>query len=272
MTVPSSATDQSPDLEPLIASWTSLPSRGPAARALTVSFCETPYDAASGASDVEQPDRLDVELVGDDAVEAGERRGVVDDHGERGQRQPVAQAGRLAQRRGRRADVTDRVHRGDQRVVRGQLVGRRPVGQVHRAATGQPAPDLLGGQRQQRRGDPADHVEHGVEGVEAPRRCRPRTGRASGGCTSWSARRGTTRVESQAAGDLVVVELVRHRLDVLAALGQQVAVQRVGRRRSTTARRTRCRSRRRWRRGRRSTSCSTAGSSPGAPSRGCPAR
>ena len=49
MTVPSSATDQSPDLEPLIASWTSLPSRGPAARALTVSLWDTPYDAASGA-------------------------------------------------------------------------------------------------------------------------------------------------------------------------------------------------------------------------------
>src|SRR6478735_1465942 len=50
VTVPSSATDQSPDFDPLIASWTSLPRRGPAARALTVSRCETPYDAASGAS------------------------------------------------------------------------------------------------------------------------------------------------------------------------------------------------------------------------------
>ncbi len=49
VTVPSSATDQSPDFEPLMAACTSLPSRGPAARALTVSFCETPYDAASGA-------------------------------------------------------------------------------------------------------------------------------------------------------------------------------------------------------------------------------
>ncbi len=50
VTLPSSATDQSPDFEPLIACCTSLPSRGPAARALTVSRCETPYDAASGAS------------------------------------------------------------------------------------------------------------------------------------------------------------------------------------------------------------------------------
>ena len=50
VTVPSSATDQSPDFEPLMACCTSLPSRGPAARALTVSRCETPYDAASGAS------------------------------------------------------------------------------------------------------------------------------------------------------------------------------------------------------------------------------
>ena len=39
MTVPSSATDQSPDLLPLMAVCTSLPSRGPAARALTTSFC-----------------------------------------------------------------------------------------------------------------------------------------------------------------------------------------------------------------------------------------
>ena len=51
VTVPSSATDQSPDFEPLIAAWTSLPSRGPAARALTVSRCSTPYDAASGDSE-----------------------------------------------------------------------------------------------------------------------------------------------------------------------------------------------------------------------------
>ena len=48
MTVPSSATDQSPDFDALIAVCTSLPSRGPAARALTVSRRDTPYVAASG--------------------------------------------------------------------------------------------------------------------------------------------------------------------------------------------------------------------------------
>ena len=51
VTVPSAATDQSPDFEPLMAVCTSLPSRGPAARALTLSRCSTPYDAASADSD-----------------------------------------------------------------------------------------------------------------------------------------------------------------------------------------------------------------------------
>ena len=50
VTVPSSATDQSPDFEPWIAACTSLPRRGPAARALTDSRWDTPYAAASGAS------------------------------------------------------------------------------------------------------------------------------------------------------------------------------------------------------------------------------
>ena len=73
VTVPSSATDQSPVFEPLIASWTSLPSRGPAARALTVSRCSTPYDAASGASSVEHGrPALRLSSSATSCVEAGE--------------------------------------------------------------------------------------------------------------------------------------------------------------------------------------------------------
>ena len=52
LTPPSGLTtaSQSPDFDALIAVCTSLPSRGPAARALTVSRWETPYAAASGES------------------------------------------------------------------------------------------------------------------------------------------------------------------------------------------------------------------------------
>ena len=122
MTVPSSATDQSPDFEPLMACCTSLPSRGPAARALTVSRCETPYDAASGASAASSRTAFtftsSATIDSKPASAAGSATTTVSDD----ERQPVAQAAGLAQRGRGRADLADLVHRGDQRVVGGQLV------------------------------------------------------------------------------------------------------------------------------------------------------
>ena len=173
---------------------TSRPSRGPAARALTVSRCSTAYAAAASEPASHQAYLLDVELVGEDRLEAAQRGDVVDDHGERRERQPGAQRVGLAQRQPGRGHVAHLVHRGDERVVGRQRVGLRPVGEVHRPLAGQPAPDLLGHQRHQRGGHPADRLQDRPEGVErldaALARRSPRTGRASGGCTSWSARRG----------------------------------------------------------------------------------
>ena len=50
VTTPASLTDQSPDLEPLMACWTFLPRRGPAARALTTSFCSMPNSSGEALS------------------------------------------------------------------------------------------------------------------------------------------------------------------------------------------------------------------------------
>ena len=50
VTTPSAETDQSPVLLPRMAVWTSLPSRGPAARALTVSRWVTPKSASLAVS------------------------------------------------------------------------------------------------------------------------------------------------------------------------------------------------------------------------------
>ena len=64
----------------------------------------------------------------------------------------------LAHRRRRAAHVADEVHRRDQGRALGQVGTRRPVGEVHAALAGETAVDVLGRQRQQRRGDLAQRV------------------------------------------------------------------------------------------------------------------
>ena len=192
VTVPSSATDQSPDFEPLIASCTSLPSRGPAARALTVSFCSTPYAAASSDSAASSRTSLTLTSSRTIALEAGQRGRVGHDDGQRRERQPVAQVAGLAQRRRRRADLADLVHRGDQGIVGRQLVDAAA------SRRGAPSGRRSGRARPPRSSAASAETSPGRR-PRAPCRacrrrpgCRPRSGRASGGCTSSSARRGTT--------------------------------------------------------------------------------
>ena len=55
---------------------------------------------------------------------------------------------------------------GDQFGVGGQVAGLRPVGQVHGPLAGDAAPDHLGDQREQRRRQPAGHLQHGVQRVD----------------------------------------------------------------------------------------------------------
>ncbi len=82
------------------------------------------------------------------------------------QRQAHPQLLGLAQRGRRRAHVAHLVHGRHQVGVGGHLAGLRPVGQMHRPLAGDAAPDHLGGQRQQRRGQPGGHLQHGVQGVD----------------------------------------------------------------------------------------------------------
>ena len=118
----------------------------------------------------------------------------------------------------------------------GRAVRIGPVGEVHRPAAGQAAPDLLGRERQQWGDGPGDDLQRGVEGVE--RRGRRRAQRVVGvpepvsraadvpvGQHVEEPAHGVARI-----GDLVGVQLGLDRLDELAQLGQQVAVEHVRRR------------------------------------------
>ena len=219
----------------------------------------------------EQPDLLDVDLVADDRLEAGQRGRVVDDDGQRRQRQPVAQVARPCAARTPRSRP------------RGPGPSRRPG--RRRPAARRPAasrPGAPSGRRSARARPPRSSAASAAPSPgrrpRAPCRacrrrpgCRPRSGPASAGCTSWSARRGTTgsrRTRRRRRTRRATSSSPRRSRGTWPA-GSGPA----GRwRRSTPTRRTPAPRRRRWRRAGRSTSCSTAGSAPGAPSRGCPAR
>ncbi len=118
-------------------------------------------------------------------------------------------------------------------MVARQLRGVRPVGQVHRAAAGEAAPDLLGDQRQQRRAGAGDDLEAGVERVE---RLRGRLAVGPAGVPEALPRAADVpvrqHVQEAAHGlaggrDVIRVHLLLHRLHELPQLGQQVAVEQV---------------------------------------------
>ena len=127
-------------------------------------------DAVVGGRDlvrVHQRDGLEVQLVRDDLLErARERLRPGHGHGHAGERLAHAQAAGLAQRGARGADGARALHGGEQSLVPREQGGVRPVGQVHRATAGEPAPDLLGDERQQRGGHAAHGLEARVEHVE----------------------------------------------------------------------------------------------------------
>ena len=198
-----------------------------------------------GRVDIEQGDRLDVELVGDDRRERLERRRVGRHHGQSGQRQPHPQVLGLAQRGPDRTDGARPVHRGDEGVVGGQVGGRRPVGEVHRPPAGETTPDLLRHERQQRCGHPGEHLQRRVEGVErlvcrAARRALG-VGRRAPGTGVPEAFPAPPDVPVgehvdelahalAGAGNVIDIELGGGAFDQLVELGEQIAVERVGRR------------------------------------------
>ena len=207
-TVPSSATDQSPDLRALDRGLHLAAEARPGGAGVDGELLAHAEVAVGGRVEVEQRDLADVDLVGDDPGEVLEGGGAGHDDGEVAQRQAHPQPLALAQRRGDRADDPGLVHALDELVV--ARAARRASGQSVRCterSAGEPAPDLLGDERQQRRGDAGEDLERRVErvergarvGVGGRRRNRcPRSVPATDGCTSWSARRRRQRTESQA--------------------------------------------------------------------------
>ena len=102
-TTPSPSTVQSPDRAAWIACCTVLPSRGPAARAFTLSRFVTPYALGARLVERDEVDGLHVELVAQDALERRERRGIRGHDREPREREAHPAAGLLAQREGRAA-------------------------------------------------------------------------------------------------------------------------------------------------------------------------
>ena len=170
--MPSPATDQSPALEPLIAVCTSLPSRGPAARALTVSRCSTAYAVASGSSI--PTSRTALTLSSSATISARSRparpRPATTTSARPGEaacaaRRPCAAPSPPSRRRAPRPFAATRRGVGRQVAAPGQSV------RCTDRLAGQPPPDLLGDQRQQRRRHPATPPPARCTGCRR-RRCR----------------------------------------------------------------------------------------------------
>ncbi len=232
VTVPSASTLQSPDLLPLMARWTSLPSRGPAARALTVRRWLTPKSASLAVATSTRVNALTLSSSWMIPRNGSSARRLGSHDRQLGERQARPQAPGLAQAGRRRADLAGPVHRDDELVVGRQVVDRRVVGEVHRPLAGQPAPDLLGDERQQRGRGARDGLERRPQRVERRERL---VGLAApepvAGAADVPVRQHVEEAAHRVArgGDLVGVELLGHVADELAQLGEQVAVEDVGR-------------------------------------------
>ena len=185
---PSSATDQSPALDALITFCTSLPSRGPAARAFTDSCRDT--RSSSSASSVSSTART---LTSSDSRT---RRAAADPRsgsprsatpaaaGPAGPR-PCAPTAPPTRSRGPRPSPPPARRPAAARPAAGQSVrctDRSPVSP--RQITSEVSGSSGATTRQ-------THLQHGVQGVDRVRRRRPRTAAGTGGCTSWSAPPGT---------------------------------------------------------------------------------
>ena len=149
-------------------------------------------------------------------------------HSEFRQRQAYPQLLGLAQRRRRRAHLPHLVHGGDQFGIGGKIPGVRPVGQVHRALTGHAPPDHLGGQRQQWRGQPAGHLQHGVQRVDGVGVLLPEP-RTRPSHIPIRQRLGELAQLVAGAGDVADIQRLGEVVAQRGEFGEDVAVQHVGR-------------------------------------------
>ena len=237
VTTPPSS-DQSPDFAPAIAFCTSFPTRGPAARALTVRRRSTGFALREGLG-AHHDDELDVELCRDDArrtAPAPRRPGTATSSDWRGWRTRIWARLRSACA----AETTSRTV---------SIVGASSGASHADGATGQSvrcterppvSPRQISSvdEGSERRRDAAEGLEHGEERVEGVARPPARTGRAGCGRTSWSAgrgsprRRGTRRARRRSPSAPVTVS------HELRRLGEHVAVH-LGKRGDPSRRRTR---------------------------------
>ena len=231
-----------------MACCTFLPSRGPAARALTASFCVMPN--SSGEASAASTSRTDLMFSSSRRIigvrPQSRRRPVTTTVSGPAAGAPAGSRPCAGESRSEQI-CADAVHRfRPARRRRGNCTGVGPVGQVHGTAAGEalarsPRSPAAAAARPRGTG-----LEHGVERVEArsARPRRPEPVAASGGRTSWSARprsraarRRRRRVEASSSA-------VTSR-DQVAGLGEDVAVER--RRSSRRAETASPRSRRRGR-------------------------
>ena len=111
---------------------------------------------------------LDVELITQDVGVGVERVGAFGHHNEFREGQPHASARLLAKRERRGDNLADLIHVGNQVIGLREGAGIRPVGEVHRSATGETLPDALCHERQERcrhAGQGFEHREQRVKGI-----------------------------------------------------------------------------------------------------------
>ena len=145
------------------------------------------------------------------------------------QGQAHAQALRLAEREPRACNRAHAIHRGDEDVVGRKLLSLRPIREVHALAAGQAAPDLVGDERRERSGDAGESFEHGEKRIEGiPIITRPKAV-ATSPHVPVGEHFGEVAQCGGREGSIERFELRCHLDDEVARLGEQVAIEHVGR-------------------------------------------
>ena len=193
---------------------------------------EAARDAEVGEGVVAQLDDLDrlhVELVTQDVEELRQSVRVRGGDGELAQRQADPQPGGFAHGEADGHRLADAVHRGDESLVFGEHAVVGPVLEVNAAAAGETLPDLFGDEREQRSRDPAHRLQHRVQSVEGLGALpRPEAVAAAPHVPVGE----NVREVAQGSGReraVQVVEVGLHVDDELSRLGEQVPVEHVGR-------------------------------------------
>ena len=223
--VPSGVVVHSPAFTALITFCTSLPSRGPAARAFTdeLEAAVRGHVGRSARPPSRSPRRAIRSTNGASAL--GVRRG------DRSAASGSRTRSLFALRSASAAEHTWRT-RSIASTSAASAGSSSTGGQSARCTERPPVSPRqidLGGQRQQRRGHPADHLEHGVQRVDRVPVAGPEPVAASGARTSWSAPRGTrapSRTRRRGRRRPAAPSTSRHQL---VRLGQDVPVEHVRR-------------------------------------------